>query len=176
VIRDFGDLRYARALVDLPDVDDLGLAIYLYFVAHSNLERPAELWPIPFITVRALALELAVGFAQRKEALPRPLVALLAMSMKLPLDFLEDPVPLYSGDRSDPEHRRWRSTAEALDAESIATTGVLLPVQTLERAIKASHEGKGPTRSTLREWRQDEDYQLWLDVIRKQYGVATTEF
>jgi hypothetical protein len=175
MIAGFGDLRYARAVVDLPDVDQDGLAEHLYFVARSNIGTLAERWPIPQPIVRGLALELAVGFAAEAKPLPPALVMLLAQLLGLPGGFLDDPAPLYQGGRSDMEHRRYRVLAEALDAESVATTGKPLALRALASAIEAEF-GDGPARSTLRQWRADADYRDWLDFVGRQYGVAAKEF
>jgi hypothetical protein len=175
MIRGFGDLRYAHAALDLPNVDDAGLAAYLYFVAQENAKRLVEKWPIPKIIVRALALELTIGFASRGEAVPSELVLLLAQMLDLPPDFVEDPVSLYSGNPSDRAHRRHRVLAEALDAKSVAETGKLMSLNSLEKAIRAEHGG-GPSRSTLREWRADPDYRLGLNIAADQLGVATPKF
>jgi hypothetical protein len=153
--------------MDLPELSEEDMAAYLNSVAQANAGRLAADWPIAPVIVRGVALELAVGIAQRGAPLPKALVALLAMLLELPSDFLDDPGPLYCGDRSDSGHRRCRALAEALDAKSIKATGKPLALKALERAIQEAF-GESPARSTLRQWREDPDYRLWLDVIAKR--------
>jgi len=169
IIEGFGDLRYAHLIAGAPKGPPAAIAGALEHIYRENRGRLAEASPIAPLAARGLALELAVGFAGRGESLPESLIRLLAMAIGLPDDFPDDPSALYAGDPSDAAHRRARSLAMDLDARSIREAGAPLPLKALEREI-AVRVGRAPSRSTLRSWRAEAEYRLFLAPTAK---VAT---
>jgi len=130
-------------------------------------DLPAKQWEIPQRVLKAIALELAKGLADRGEPWPGALLSVLAMAMDLPDDFLADPAAFFTGEEVDLDRRRQRDLAMLLDAQHLRRCGSEMPLQALERELqlRLASGVKGPVRATLRDWRRAPDYRLYVDTV-----------
>lgn len=161
-----GNLGYWHLVEGAPDGPPSKAEAELLDMVQRHAELPAARWPIPPVVVRAMAVELAVACGNRGEALSAPLVQLLTWCAGVPDGFVSDPPAFYGGNwqgGKKPNDARAKVHASWVDRRHYQQTGEWMPLLRLEQTLAAAFgEGKAPARSTLRRWRDEEDYAAWV--------------
>lgn len=165
----FGSREYWH-LVGGPEGAPLDQAGVLERLFLRYREFPEDRCPIPKRVAKGMVLELAKGLADQGEPLPDALISALTMALELPEDFPADPATFFAGADDDFGRRRQRDLAMQLDVVHLRENGCEMPLKTLERKLGHALGGHGPVRATLRKWRREPDYSLYVKVCSE--GVA----
>jgi hypothetical protein len=176
VIRFFGDCRYWHYVDGAPSGGTLAdNAVALLKIVETYAQRSFQNWPISQFKIKAMSLELAMAFSKNGEPMTTAMLKLLAWAMGVPSTFLQDPTQIYSGHdgKGQAANPEWRTMAEFLDARYLASHGGQMPINALAKQIKEAFKlPRPPSRSTIREWQKDPDYQRFVEFAAQNTAKA----
>lgn len=134
-------------------------------------DRPAQNWPIQPQIIKGMAVELAVLAGIEGRAFSGDLIHLLAWAAGLNSDFVQDTPAFFGGSWKGGRPRGDDSAltlASGLDRRHYQTTGKMMPLAVLQGELR-EHLGElqAPSRSTLKRWRNDPDYQFFVQVAER---------
>lgn len=129
---------------------------------------PAQNWPIQPQIVKGMAVELAVSAGMEGRALSGDLIHLLAWAAGLNGDFVRDTPAFFGGSWKGgrpPSSVSASTLASWLDRQHYQYSGEMMPLATLLTSLEEHlGEGEAPSRTTLKRWRNDPDYRLFVSV------------
>jgi hypothetical protein len=167
VYRSFGEMAYWHLADDSlsGSIDERASA--LLKIAHNssvNVKR-CKIKPLQ---IRAMALELVAAAAYGGGLLGSDLLHLLAWAMNVPDSFLHDPSFVLSGrdGKGQPADPELKQMAEWIEASFLARHGKQMSVNGLANEVQTRLSlEQPPSRSTIRAWRSDADYQSFVAFI-----------
>lgn len=127
-------------------------------------ELPEDRCSIPKKMAKGMVVELAKGLADEGQPLPAALISALAIALDVE-DLLADPATFFGGATHDQERSRQRNLAMHLDLQFRRRCGRQMSLKALEREVSRALGRQGPVRATLRAWRLEADYRLFVEGI-----------